>query len=185
MMVPCLATTSTAKTQHTNDNTAEPGIRKCRLLNQVPFWCRLYLSVNWHGIPKRASNRCASACLLSIIPNDWLQFLTAWVALSSSLKRSFVLVACVLPKLCGLSFLSLCSCFGILCLLFQLHERLRTFVLWISWLQTLKDFYVPKCSCYRFYPAIWCAIWHADGTDETTLQAVNVDSQNRKLEGNI
>lgn len=78
MMVPCLATTSTAKTQHTNDNAAEPGIRKCRLLNQVPFWCRLYLSVNWHGIPKRASNRCASACLLSIIPNDWLQFLTAW-----------------------------------------------------------------------------------------------------------
>lgn len=28
-------------------------------------------------------------------------------------------------------------------------------------------------------------MWPTDGTDETTLQAVNVDSQNRKLEENI
>lgn len=38
----------------------------------------LYLSISWHCFPKRASNCCVTACLLSIIPNDWLQFLTAW-----------------------------------------------------------------------------------------------------------
>lgn len=37
----------------------------------------LYLGVNWHGFPKRAPNRRVSACLLSVIPDDWLWFLAA------------------------------------------------------------------------------------------------------------
>lgn len=135
----------------------------------------LYISISWRCIPKRASNLCVGAWLL-VNNSEWL------TPISHCLKLQFLVPSNVLlssllvcyPN-CVVS-LSLSSCFGILRLLFQLYEWLHTFVLWISLLQILKDFNVPKRSCYRFHPTIWCTIWHADGTDETTLQAVNVNT---------
>lgn len=144
----------------------------------------LYISINSHCIPKRDSNLCVGAWLL-VNNSQWL------TPVSHCLKLHFLVPSNVLLSSLLVCFpncvvsLSLSSCFGILCLLFQLYEWLHTFVLWISLLQILKDFNVPKCSCYRFYPTIWCTIWHADGTDETTLQAVNFNMQNGKAEENI
>lgn len=145
----------------------------------------LYLSINWPWFPKWVSNCCATACLLSIIPNDWLQFLTAWSCAFLFPQMSFCSWCRHVPQtVWSLLYFTPAAALAFCVFCFR-YEWLCTFVLWISWLQTLKDFYVPKRSCYRFYPAIWCAIWPTDGTDETTLQAVNVDSQNRKLEENI
>lgn len=147
-----------------------------KTLSQVPFWYWLFTSVLVDvASQSRASNLCVGAWLL-VNNSQWL------TPISHCLKLQFLVPSNVLlssllvcyPN-CVVS-LSLSSCFGILRLLFQLYEWLHTFVLWISLLQILKDFNVPKRSCYRFHPTIWCTIWHADGTDETTLQAVNVNT---------
>lgn len=81
-MVSCLVNKKMAKSQPMNDNLLLCClVRDQKMLLTKPgvfLMLPLYLSINWHWFPKRASNCCVTACLLSIIPNDWLQFLTAW-----------------------------------------------------------------------------------------------------------
>lgn len=83
-------------------------MKKCWLLNQVLFWCCLFTSVL---IDLASQSKPLIAVWLHVCCQQFLMtdsnFSLLEVALSCSLKRSFVLNACMFPKLCGLSFISL------------------------------------------------------------------------------